>query len=99
MKLIQDITEGEEISHQITITFRLYQQFMDLSGDTSPIHSNKNFAQAHGFKDVLGYAFLLTALLSKIYGTIFPGGSELCLQQECNFPKPYYINDTLTFKI
>ena len=25
----------------------------------------------------------------------FPGGTELCLKQVCNFKKPFYVNDTL----
>ena len=28
-----------------------------------------------------------------------PGGSELCLQQTCNFKKPFYVNDNLTYEI
>jgi len=30
---------------------------------------------------------------------MFPGGNELCLKQECNFPNPYYIGDELRFFI
>ena len=47
----------------------------------------------------MGYAFLITAILSKIYGMFFPGGTELCLKQICNFKKPFFLNDTLKINL
>ena len=35
----------------------------------------------------------------KIYGTIFPGGNELCLKQDGNFINPYFVGDELLIKI
>ena len=99
MKLIDEISVGEKINYKILITEEIHNDFMKFSGDNSPIHSDKKFAQSNGYKERLGYAFLLTTILSKIYGTIFPGGSELCLKQEANFPNPYYIGDELEFNI
>ena len=90
---------GEEISHTRNITEDLHNQFMILSGDNSPIHSSLEFARHFGYKERLGYCFLITAIISEIYGTIFPGGSELCLKQDCNFPNPYYVNDDINFKV
>ena len=99
MKHIDSISVGEKITHSITITEKMHNDFMNFSGDNSPIHSDKGFALSNGYQDRLGYAFLLTCVLSKIYGTIFPGGSELCLKQECDFPNLYYIGDKLEFQI
>ena len=53
-----------------------------------------NFVKKIILKKV-GYAFLLTSALSKIYGIYFPGGNELCLHQTCNFKRPFFVNDTL----
>jgi len=99
VRKIDEITVGEKIHYQTSIDEKIHYDFMRLSGDVSPIHTDKKFAEANGHKDCLGYAFLLTSVLSKVYGTIFPGGSELCLKQECNFPSPYYIGDELRFTI
>jgi len=99
MKCIDEVSVGENIVHKIVITEEMHNNFSDLSGDDSPIHSDSEFAKMNGYKGRIGYAFLITTILSKIYGTIFPGGSELCLKQECNFPHPYYIDDELIFKI
>ena len=75
----------------------MHNDFSKLSGDNSPIHQNKSFCKKHNFQKLVGYGFLITTILSKIYGVYFPGGSELCLQQTCNFKKPFYINDNLIF--
>lgn len=83
----------------IKITKNLHENFIKISGDRSLIHTNKKFSIRNGFKDKIGYAFLLSNILSKIYGEHFPGGNELCLQHSEKFIKPYYINDFLIIKI
>lgn len=99
MKSIKEVLIGEKIKYRVLITEDMHNSFMQLSGDNSPIHSDEKFAQLNGYGGRLGYAFLLTSILSKIYGTIFPAGSELCLKQETNFPNPYYIGDELEFEV
>tara|TARA_B100000212_G_C27371019_1_gene532544 strand:- start:540 stop:953 length:414 start_codon:yes stop_codon:yes gene_type:complete len=97
MFYINDFEIGHSVHNQVEITQDLHDSFMLMSGDNSPIHTDYKFAKKSNYKKTIGYAFLITALLSKIYGTIFPGGSELCLKQECNFKKEYYVGDTLLF--
>lgn len=99
MKLIRDISVGDTYKESILITHYLHDNFAQLSGDNSPIHTSIEFAKRNGYKDCLGYAFLITTLLSRIYGTQFPGGSELCLKQVCSFPTPYFVGDLLEFNI
>ena len=99
LRIIQDIFIGEEFVHKVAMTEALHLGFMELSGDKSPIHTDVEFAKKNGFQACLGYAFLLPLILSKIYGMLFPGGSELCLRQDTNFPNPYYVGDDLTFRI
>ena len=99
MKLIGDISVGDIYKEFILITRDLHDNFAQLSGDNSPIHTSIEFAKRNGYQDCLGYAFLITTLLSRIYGTQFPGGSELCLKQDCSFPTPYFVGDLLEFNI
>lgn len=97
MYSIDDFEVGHIVETQIKVTNQLHKSFMEMSGDNSPIHTDMDFAINSNYKKPIGYAFLLTALLSRIYGTIFPGGSELCLSQECNFKKEFYVGDKLFF--
>ena len=97
MFFIEDFIIGHNVRECIEITEDLHNSFKLMSGDNSPIHTDLEFSKRSKFKQPIGYAFLITALLSKIYGTIFPGGTELCLSQTCNFKKEYYVGDTLEF--
>ena len=84
---------------KIKITNKLHRDYIKFTGDNSPIHTDIKFCKKNKFKKPLGHAFLLTSILSKIYGKYFPGGSELCLRQTCNFRKPFFVNDNLEIKI
>jgi len=99
LKLISNISVSDTYTESILITRDLHNNFAQLSGDNSPIHTSIEFAKRNGYQDCLGYAFLITTLLSRIYGTQFPGGSELCLKQDCSFPTPYFVGDLLEFSI
>ncbi|WP_320664427.1 MaoC/PaaZ C-terminal domain-containing protein [Prochlorococcus sp. MIT 1223] len=97
MFYINDFNVGHTLKHHIEITEELHNSFGLMSGDNSPIHNDSDFSKSSIYKKPIGYAFLITALLSRIYGTVFPGGSELCLSQTCSFKKEYYVGDTLEF--
>ncbi|MFZ4712630.1 MAG: MaoC/PaaZ C-terminal domain-containing protein [Bacteriovoracaceae bacterium] len=99
MKSISEISTGYVYEKSFEITNDLHRAFIQISGDDSPIHTDLAFCQRNGFDKVLGHAFLLTTLLSQIYGKHFPGGNELCLSHTTNFKKPFFISDILTFKI
>jgi acyl dehydratase len=94
-----DVKIGDVYEYEFDYTESVHYDFMQLSGDDSRIHTSQSFARKNGFKNVLGYAFVLTSFLSKIYGTKFPGGNELCLKQECSFRNPFYIGDKIMFCI
>ena len=96
---IKNIRLGQESKYSVKITEKIHNDFTRFSGDDSKIHTNLIFCKKNGFKKKLGYSFLLTAILSNIYGKIFPGGNDLCLKQNCSFKNPYYVNDTLNFII
>ncbi|MDC1174981.1 MaoC/PaaZ C-terminal domain-containing protein [Bacteriovoracaceae bacterium] len=99
MYYINDFEVGYKVTYSEVATEEMHLQFSKLSGDNSPIHMDEEFCKNTPFKKRIGYAFLITTILSKIYGTIFPGGSELCLKQKCEFKKPYFVGDTLFFEL
>lgn len=99
MFFINDFEVGHKVVHSEVISEELHMQFAKLSGDNSPIHVDEEFCLKTPYGKRIGYAFLITTILSKIYGTIFPGGSELCLKQKCEFKKPYFVADTLNFEL
>ena len=88
---IKNIKIGLTNKFSLKVTEKLHNDFKKFSGDNSPIHSNFKFCKENNYKKKLGYAFLITSALSKIFGVYFPGGNELCLHQSCNFKNPFFI--------
>ena len=96
---INQIKVGDKKKFEIRITKKIHNSFSNFSGDKSPLHTSKNFCLKNNFKNLVGYAFLIECLMSKIFGMYFPGGSELCIQHTSKFLKPYYINDNLNIEL
>ena len=84
---------------EVLITKKLHEDFIKISGDNSPIHTNKKFSIKHGYKKPMCHGFLLSVILSNIFGKKFPGGSELCVSQTSYFRSPFYIGDQLRIEI
>ncbi|XP_060518634.1 LOW QUALITY PROTEIN: armadillo repeat-containing protein 7 [Cylas formicarius] len=80
---------GQEACLTKTITLRDVQKFVDISGDSNPIHlaTNGNRVVVHG-------AFL-NAIISRVIGTKLPGPGTLVVRQNLNFPNKCYVGDTI----
>ena len=95
-KSFDEIAIGEKANFSVTITEEMHGAFADLTGDTSPIHTDDAFAKQSGYDRKIGYAFQISSLLSRLYGMYLPGGSSVCLRQESNFPNPWYPGDAIS---
>lgn len=91
----EDLSVGMEERFSATITSEMMTSFHTLSGDPNPLHTDADFARAHGFSDRVVYGMLTASLLSTFGGGYLPG--ECCLIQgvEVKFVKPVFIGDTL----
>lgn len=96
---INDIKLNKPKKFSVIITKKLHEEFIKFSGDNSPIHQNMKFLKRNNFKEKMGHGFLITSILSKIYGKYFPGGTELCIKQTCFFRKPFFVGDTFQINI
>jgi len=99
MYKFEDIKENDNHSFSFNYSRDFHEKFAEISGDSSSIHTSSDFANKNSFANVIGYSFALTTFLSNIYGMNFPGGSELCLYQDCKFRNPFFIGDKLTLTI
>jgi 3-hydroxybutyryl-CoA dehydratase len=95
-KGFDSVSINESVKFYTKITEKLHSDFAKLSGDYSPIHANSDFCEKTLFKQKIGYGFLLTSFLSKLYGEYLPGGNSICIKQEIFFVNPFFINDTIT---
>lgn len=90
-KSFDKINIGDEAQFSVEITEKIHNNFAELFKDFSPIHSNDKFCAQTKFKKKIGYAFMLTGLLSRLYGKYLPGGNSICIKQEAMFIKPFLL--------
>jgi acyl dehydratase/ribosomal protein S18 acetylase RimI-like enzyme len=77
-------------------SFRLSEdeisEYGKVSGDYNPVHFDDTFAKSLGFKSRIVHGLTLSSILSKFYGTEFPGHGTLFLGYNFLFMAPVYPN-------
>ncbi|MBR4470674.1 MAG: hypothetical protein IKS54_05090 [Erysipelotrichaceae bacterium] len=94
----EDLKVGKEEYFTVTVTEGMMEQFLDLSGDTNPLHNDKEFALSQGYQDKVVYGLLTTSFISKLVGVLLPG--KYCLLQgiDVKYSRPVYVGDILIVK-
>ncbi len=95
-KCYEELNLGDTETFEVHITEEMHKSFAELFKDYSPIHTDDSFAETTPFGKRIGYAFMLTGYLSRLYGEYLPGGSSICIKQDAKFIKPFYIGDKLS---
>ena len=92
----EDLSIGRSESFTVTVTEKMMNNFLLLSGDENPLHNDREFALAQGYKDKVVYGLLTTSFLFKLVGVLLPG--KYCLLQgvDLKYAKPVYVGDILT---
>jgi 3-hydroxybutyryl-CoA dehydratase len=65
-------------------------RFVELSGDSAPLHTDAAFAEAAGFDGVVVHGAYLIALVSRLVGMEFPGPKAVLERVDVAFRKPCY---------
>jgi len=86
----------------VSVPFRIAQSDMDafrlLSGDSSRIHMDAEFARSRGFSGPVVYGALTVARLSHLVGMHLPGDLGLATSWRIDFNQPLYVNEDAEFK-
>ena len=90
-----DLTEGMVRERDYAITLEVYEDFLRLFGDRSPLHVDTAYAQACGFAGPLMHGAVLNGFISNFIGMVFPGGKSLELSVDIRFSQPVYLGDTV----
>jgi acyl dehydratase len=91
----EEIKVGMKESFAKEISSQDMENFLKISGDTNPLHSDDAFAKSKGFKERVVYGMLTASLLSTLAGVYIPGKNSLILSTETNFLLPCYVGDML----
>nr|WP_314113529.1 MaoC/PaaZ C-terminal domain-containing protein [uncultured Leptotrichia sp.] len=91
-----EIKKGYSFQFNEKITEEMMTLFLELSGDTNPLHCDKNYALEKKMKDRVVYGMLSSSFYSKLVGVYIPG--KYCLLQgiKIQFNNPLFIGDEIT---
>jgi len=73
--------------------------FSLVTGDNNPIHLDHDFAKNTIFGETISHGMLVAALISAVFGSIFPGPGWVYIRQSLEFKAPVFIGDKATARV
>jgi 3-hydroxybutyryl-CoA dehydratase len=89
---------GDTWEKQWEIDPQMCNDFISLSGDNNPMHTNTQFAQSHGFKEKVVHGNILNTFLSFFVGEMLPMKNVVILGQSIKYFQPLYANNQVKLK-
>ena len=85
------------LSHGFEWTFspEAARSFAALSGDTNPLHVDRDYAISAGFPDTVLFGMLTSSLYSQLVGLYLPGKHALLQGIDIDFSAPCFAGDHL----
>ncbi|MBT9149534.1 MAG: (R)-specific enoyl-CoA hydratase [Dehalococcoidia bacterium] len=98
-KTIDQLEIGEKASMRKTFTESDVYRFAQISGDTNPLHIDKEYASESLFKEPVVHGMLTAGLISAVIGTRLPGVGTIYLSQSLRFTAPVKFGDTIEAEV
>ncbi|GHV08419.1 hypothetical protein AGMMS50229_16810 [Campylobacterota bacterium] len=89
---------GDTFEREFDLSQRVYDGFIDLFNDRNPLHTDRAFAAAFGFDNVVAHGNILNGFLSYLIGEAIPTKDVIIHSQTINYKQPAYIGDRVSIK-
>lgn len=90
-----DLTVGLKCEFEASFTSEMAEAFGRISGDSNPLHVNREYAKAVGFEAPVLFGMLSSSLYSQLVGVYLPGKYALLEGIDINFHSPCFAGDQL----
>ena len=94
-----EIVTGMTAAHDYVIAPEVYEQFLAVFKDYSPVHVDEAFAKSRGFSGKVIHGSLLNGFVSHFVGMRFPGRFSLLLSVDLRFSNPSYLGDSINLAV
>ncbi|WP_428826539.1 bifunctional enoyl-CoA hydratase/phosphate acetyltransferase [Azonexus sp. IMCC34842] len=91
-----EIEIGQSASMSRQLTMDDIELFATVSGNTNPVHLDKNFAANTSHHKIIAHGMWSGALVSGVLGSKLPGSGTVYLGQNLNFEHTVGLGDTVT---
>ena len=95
----EDLSLGMQAVYGKTLTDADVLMFTGVSGDTNPLHQNRDFASRTRFGEPIVHGMLTASLISTLIGTRLPGPGCIYVTQSLKFKVPVRVGDTVVAKV
>lgn len=96
---MKELSVGQTVTREYTITESEVRAFADASGDHNPLHLDEEYAQGTRFGRRIAHGMLLGSYISALIGMELPGEGTIYMKQELNFLRPVYYGDVIRVEI
>jgi len=96
---METVRENQAVSIDVTFNEEIISPFVELSGDSAPVHTNSQHAQKLGFEDRIVHGFLVGVPFSRLLGMELPGPNSVIQQIHIDMINPVYIGDKITYQV
>lgn len=90
---------GQSWNHEWHISDKVYQQFLMLSNDYNPMHTNSSYAKSNGYKDKIVHGNILSCFISFFVGELLPIKNVVIIGQNIKYENAMYIDDFVKLKV
>lgn len=80
------------------VTSEVVDQFIDLSHDRNPLHTDGDFAKSKGFASSVAHGNILNAFISYFVGQCLPTQNVVIQKQSIKYHLPVYVGDSLILR-
>jgi len=91
----EELHVGLRHEFDVTLTDEMLGTFRALSGDTNPLHGDRDFAARAGFPGPVAFGLLTSAFYSQLVGVYLPGKYALLQGVDVDFVTPAFAGDRL----
>ncbi|HEY7113764.1 MAG TPA: MaoC family dehydratase [Thermoanaerobaculia bacterium] len=93
---IDDFAVGQHATFTKTFTDEDVRRFVEITGDTNPLHVDDAFAASTKFGRRILHGMLSASILSTMVGMRLPGTGAIYRSQTLRFLRPAFVGDALT---
>src|SRR5215212_9781979 len=96
MARIEDFEPGQHASYRKTFTEEDVRRFVEITGDTNPLHVDDDFAARSRFGRRVLHGMLTASIFSTMVGMLLPGTGAIYRSQTLTFLLPVHVGETVT---
>jgi 3-hydroxybutyryl-CoA dehydratase len=91
----EDIAVGMKHEYEASFTEEIVAAFAGISGDENPLHLDREYAAAAGFRAPMLFGMLTSTLYSQLVGVYLPGKYALLQGIDIDFHNPCFAGEWL----